>query len=1128
MSNLDDGGESMTPEGISANQSVLDTHDQLKETELPPNAEPAIDRLLSNVPTPKMFRRFLRRQRDAVLDACDVFGYSLRALTQRYLPVWMILSAKLHKLSRRTVYRLLTAAVIVYGTVVLCLKDVMAAPDSLVQRQLNTMEAVFVALNLFDVFIVRAVGLGLFCNEGALLLRSGAWNNTDVLLAVVSLVSLIVDSEPATSTDATANVVLRLIRALRPIMALQYLPGCALITSTIASSVRQLGRVLSITLIVMFVFAVEGVRQYRGILRICYVPTEGFVDGLGRDACEAARGSWTNDGAHFDNIAAALHAVFNIATLEGWADIMHRMMNQAADSNLPRQRLSSPVAALYPIAAVIVVGFIMCSLFASVLVDSYNKEKRLRGDKSVLQERQVDGYLLTQRRIFRSLTIPLQRKFLQSNPILLGTVDLGLLSNIVPASALSEIKEVGSFMKSNFEAGTSGVAKLAEEASRAAQSATGKLGGSFAFRRPDQPASPEQDEVESTAVPVVRKPDLSARLLTGDVSDDDNAPPPPPRKESPYSPPSSPTLVELEGLHASIASPEATKPLEQSELTAPAELEEGPPPREVSTRPPSADHSQTILNEQAEVAGATKSPGAEARPSPTKSGIRGSPVLGSLAAKTMEELSAATRLLSGDHENIDRGRSLLRSFVRSPWFINVFHFVVLVYVVSQAWATYPQTRTEKDVQRGFDIAFVAIFTLEFVLKLFAETIMGYFASNWNRLDFFVLAMSIAGVSVSNITGEGGRFALITTLRILRLVRLADGRLHIRELISKISKALVSLGNVIIVIAAVFTVFAVIGMELFGRVQNGVYGVTAGFDKHNNFQTVNSGLMLLLRIMTGGNWPDLLNSAKQQPFNSPCDEQLGACGRAEPIPQLYFDTFLAVSMFVLKNLIVAVLVDAFTASGQLAAESKENAQKLCEAWMACEETDLTEDGTGDNKEMQLALRPVQVLKFLRMLPKASVLGFNHLPGQRRVAMELTFFARQQITDMKEALSFASVIDVLCELSFSEIGAADAPASRLFHYQEPPSTSARTEQRQQVVNAGGDGLADDDYEEGVLDGYSQNAAGVLIGGAVMSMRRRKLQRQQLAVRKASELKASPLDDVQRHRMALLRQLDEEGDI
>ncbi|DAZ92554.1 TPA: hypothetical protein N0F65_012784 [Lagenidium giganteum] len=114
--------------------------------------------------------------------------------------------------------------------------------------------------------------------------------------------------------------------------------------------------------------------------------------------------------------------------------------------------------------------------------------------------------------------------------------------------------------------------------------------------------------------------------------------------------------------------------------------------------------------------------------------------------------------------------------------------------------------------------FTTIFTVECVIKMLAlglyEGDGTYLRDMWNVLDLFVVIFSLVSIlpNIPNVSG-------VRTIRVLRQLRSLSVIPDMRRLISALLKALPALGSVVILQFFVFTIFGILGVQLFEGAMN---------------------------------------------------------------------------------------------------------------------------------------------------------------------------------------------------------------------------------------------------------------------------------------------------------------------
>lgn len=207
-----------------------------------------------------------------------------------------------------------------------------------------------------------------------------------------------------------------------------------------------------------------------------------------------------------------------------------------------------------------------------------------------------------------------------------------------------------------------------------------------------------------------------------------------------------------------------------------------------------------------------------------------------------------------------------------------------------------------------NIVFTAIFTVEAVLKLFAYNPTGYFADAWNVLDFIIVVGSLADIGLA---GEGISISFLRLFRVLRVFRVLSKGTTMRRLLWTFGKSFQSLPYVTVMLLLVFFVYAVVGMQLFGRLELDEEHGDGGIHRYNNFRNFPNSLIVLFRVVTGEDWQLIMLGSNRSPPDcsyKPEDGGTSTCG--SPLSYVYFITFVLLVFFLVINLFVAVIMDNF--------------------------------------------------------------------------------------------------------------------------------------------------------------------------------------------------------------------------
>ncbi|XP_069388610.1 sodium channel, voltage-gated, type I-like, alpha [Paralichthys olivaceus] len=108
--------------------------------------------------------------------------------------------------------------------------------------------------------------------------------------------------------------------------------------------------------------------------------------------------------------------------------------------------------------------------------------------------------------------------------------------------------------------------------------------------------------------------------------------------------------------------------------------------------------------------------------------------------------------------------------------------------------------------------FTGIFTVEMVLKIIAMDPYSYFQVGWNIFDGIIVTSSVMELCLENVVG----MSVLRSFRLLRVFKLAKSWPTLNTLIKIIGNSVGALGNLTLVLAIIVFIFAVVGVQLFGK------------------------------------------------------------------------------------------------------------------------------------------------------------------------------------------------------------------------------------------------------------------------------------------------------------------------
>ncbi|XP_031681394.1 voltage-dependent L-type calcium channel subunit alpha-1D isoform X7 [Oncorhynchus kisutch] len=223
--------------------------------------------------------------------------------------------------------------------------------------------------------------------------------------------------------------------------------------------------------------------------------------------------------------------------------------------------------------------------------------------------------------------------------------------------------------------------------------------------------------------------------------------------------------------------------------------------------------------------------------------------------------------------------------VNSTGFEYIMFVLIMLNTLCLAVQHYGQSATFNYVMDILNMVFTAVFTAEMVLKLIAFKPRNTEDSARISITFFRL------------------------FRVMRLVKLLSRGEGIRTLLWTFIKSFQALPYVALLIAMLFFIYAVIGMQVFGKVAmvDGTH-----INRNNNFQTFPQAVLLLFRCATGEAWQEIMLACVSGKLCDPeSDYNPGeemTCGAS--FAYIYFISFYMLCAFLIINLFVAVIMDNF--------------------------------------------------------------------------------------------------------------------------------------------------------------------------------------------------------------------------
>jgi hypothetical protein len=249
--------------------------------------------------------------------------------------------------------------------------------------------------------------------------------------------------------------------------------------------------------------------------------------------------------------------------------------------------------------------------------------------------------------------------------------------------------------------------------------------------------------------------------------------------------------------------------------------------------------------------------------------------------------------------------------VMHPLFEPLIIGCILLNTLTMCMEYYGAPKVYNNVLGGLDTFFVAMFTVEAILKIIGLGWFQYIRNGWNKFDFFIVVIGI--ISLFEFAGNAS-FNVLRLCRIGRVLRLINKAKTLRTLFLTLMYSLPSLWNIGLLLLVVHFVYAVVGMHLFK-----LKGDTSDWDIESyqaSFQDFTLAFGTLFRISSGDGWTDVYARYLEE-------------AESKTAVYIFFMSFFLLGALVMINLFIAVILDSFNEEKEAMAREKD--LKMIKVW-----------------------------------------------------------------------------------------------------------------------------------------------------------------------------------------------------
>ncbi|BES91366.1 Sodium channel [Nesidiocoris tenuis] len=200
------------------------------------------------------------------------------------------------------------------------------------------------------------------------------WTVLDFLIVFVSIFSLMIEENENLKVLRS----LRTLRALRPLRAISRWQGMRIVVNALMYAIPSIFNVLLVCLVFWLIFSIMGVQFFGGKFFKC-VDEEGErlpVEIVrNREECFSKNYTWVNSKITFDNVGNGYLALFQVATFEGWMEVMADAVDATGVDEQPQYE-ANLYAYIYFVIFIVCGSFFTLNLFIGVIIDNFNMLKK--------------------------------------------------------------------------------------------------------------------------------------------------------------------------------------------------------------------------------------------------------------------------------------------------------------------------------------------------------------------------------------------------------------------------------------------------------------------------------------------------------------------------------------------------------------------------------------------------------------------------------------------------------------------------------------------------------------------------------------------------------------------------------
>ncbi|KAK7584284.1 hypothetical protein V9T40_005247 [Parthenolecanium corni] len=280
---------------------------------------------------------------------------------------WMKFRSKVLCIVDNPYFEWFILVLIFASSITLCFEDIYLDDNIILKKILYWTNFVFCVIFIIEM-VLKWIAMGFYKYF------SSFWTVLDFVIAFMSVFSLVIEENENWKVMRS----LRTLRALRPLRAIARWQGMKIVVNALMYAIPSIFNVLLVCLVFWLIFSIMGVQFFGGKFYKCLGEDGEIMDAKivrNKSQCLSKNLTWINSKISFDNVGIGYLALFQVATFEGWMEVMQDAVDATGVDQQP-DREANIYAYIYFVIFIVCGAFFTLNLFIGVIIDNFNMLKK--------------------------------------------------------------------------------------------------------------------------------------------------------------------------------------------------------------------------------------------------------------------------------------------------------------------------------------------------------------------------------------------------------------------------------------------------------------------------------------------------------------------------------------------------------------------------------------------------------------------------------------------------------------------------------------------------------------------------------------------------------------------------------